>query len=127
MSYRLFNSIEYERYLWWKIVNSTEYFYSSRLIFQTSISDFRNTYAIEIYECIILPEADVRRHSVKKMFPKISQNSQVITCAGGVIPGTWIKKRLLHRCFPVFLWNTSKQLLPYWPLVYIFILGDFNQ
>ena len=52
-----------------------------------------------------------RRCSVKKVFLKISQNSQENTCArvsfliklqaSGLRPATLLKKRLRHRCFPV--------------------------
>ena len=123
MSYRLFNSIEFERYLWWKIVNLDRIFYSSRLIFQASISDFRNMYAIEIYECLIVLEPDIWRYVIKKVLLKTLQNSQENTCAGAFIPATLLKERLLHRCFLVnfakflkipFLQNTSKWLLLYY-------------
>ena len=59
-------------------------------------------------------EAVSRRCSVKKVFLKISQNSQKNTCArvsfliklqaiAGVLrrSATLLKKRLWHRCFPV--------------------------
>ena len=62
------------------------------------------------------------RCSMKKIFLKISQNSQENTCAR-VRPATLLKKRLWHRCFPVnfakvlrtsFLQNTSGSLfLPF--------------
>ena len=55
-----------------------------------------------------LSDAIVRRCSVKKVFVKISQNSQQNTCATVsflikllVSTCNFIKKRLLHRCFPV--------------------------
>ena len=54
----------------------------------------------------------------KKVFLRISQNSQENTCArvSGLRPATLLKKRLWHRCFPAnfvklsrtpFLQNTS--------------------
>ena len=43
-------------------------------------------------------EAVVRRCPVKKLFLRISQNSQENTCAR---VSFLIKKRLRHRCFPV--------------------------
>ena len=54
-------------------------------------------------------EAVVQRCSVKKVFLKISQNSQKNTCAKvsfliklrNLRPATLLKKRLWHRCFPV--------------------------
>ena len=53
-------------------------------------------------------EAVVRRCSVKKVFLKISQNSQENTCARVSFliklqapSATLLKKRLWHRCFPV--------------------------
>ena len=60
-------------------------------------------------------EAVVQRWSLKKVFLKISQNSQENTFAR-VSPATLLKKRLWRRCFPVnfveflrtlFLYNTS--------------------
>ena len=68
-----------------------------------------------------------QRCSLKKVFWKISQNSQKNTCAGVSLiklqafrPATLLKERLWHMCFPVnfakfwrksFLQNTSGQLL----------------
>ena len=63
-------------------------------------------------------ETVVQRCSVKKVFVKISQNSQENTCArvsylmklqavAGLRPATLLKKRLWHRCFPV---NFAKSL-----------------
>ena len=68
-----------------------------------------------------------RRYSVKKVFFKISQNSQENTCARvsffkkvACLRAATIKKRFWHRCFPVnfakclrtpFLQNISGQLL----------------
>ena len=65
--------------------------------------------------------------SVKKVFLEILQNSQQNSCVSlffnqvsGIRPGTLLKKRLWHRCFPVnfvkflripFLQNTSGRLL----------------
>ena len=47
-------------------------------------------------------EAVVGRCSVKKVFLKISQNSQENTCARKRLrPATLLKKRTWHRCFPV--------------------------
>ena len=56
-------------------------------------------------------EAVVQRCSIKKVFLKISQNSQENTCARvsfliksqtlGLRPATVLKKRLWYRCFPV--------------------------
>ena len=57
-----------------------------------------------------------RRNSLKKLFLKISQNSQENTCARA----SFLIKVFLHRCFPVnfanflrtpFLQNTSGRLL----------------
>ena len=48
----------------------------------------------------LLSEALTQRCSVKKMFSEISQNSQGNTCVR-LTPGTLLKKRLCHRCFPV--------------------------
>ena len=62
---------------------------------------------------IKIPGAISRSCSVKKMFLKMSQNSQENTFAGASF---LFKKRLWHRCFLVsftkflttpFLWNTS--------------------
>ena len=82
-------------------------------------------------------EAVSRRCSVKKVFLKISQNSQENTCArvsfliklhaiGGVLrrSATLLKKRLWHRCFPVNFPKFSRT--PFfikhlrWLLLYIF-------
>ena len=65
-----------------------------------------------------------RRCSIKKLFLKISQNSQENTCARVSflvkLESTLLKKRLWHWCFPVnfakffrtpFLRNTSALLL----------------
>ena len=56
-------------------------------------------------------EAVIQRCSVKKVLSEISENSQENTCARasflvklqawGLRPATLLKKRLLHRCFPV--------------------------
>ena len=63
-----------------------------------------------------LTEAATRGVLCKRVFLKISQNSQENTCARV----SFLKKRLWHRCFPVnfvkflrapFLQNTSEQLL----------------
>ena len=68
-----------------------------------------------------LAEAVIRRYSLKKVFFKISRNSQENTCArvsffnkvAGLRPATLLKKRLWHRCFPVnfakFLRNLFSQ------------------
>ena len=72
------------------------------------------------------PEAVVRRCSVKKVFLKISQNSQENTCArvffnkgAGLRPATLFKKGLWHRCFSVnfakFLKETRNSFKK-WPL-----------
>ena len=63
-------------------------------------------------------EAVVRTCSVKKVFLKISQNSQEKTCARvsffnkvtGLKLATSLKKRLWHKCFPV---NFAKFLTTY--------------
>ena len=62
-----------------------------------------------------IPEAVVRRCSVKKMFLKISQNFQENICARvsfliklrGLRAATLLKKKLWHKCFPM---NFAKYL-----------------
>ena len=57
----------------------------------------------------LISEAAVQKSSVRKVFLEISQNSQENTCArisflnkaAGLRPATLLKRRLLHRCFPV--------------------------
>ena len=70
-----------------------------------------------IFPLLILFRSSHRRCSIKKVFFKISQNSQENICAK---VSFILKKRLWHRCFPVnfakvlrtpFLQNTSGQLL----------------
>ena len=47
------------------------------------------------------PEAVARRCSVKKVFLKISQNSQPVSFLIKLRPATLLKKRLQHRCLLV--------------------------
>ena len=76
-------------------------------------------------------EAVTQKCSVKKVFLKISQNSQENTCArvlffnkvAGIRPATLFNKRIWHRCYPV---NFTKFLrTPFlteqlrWPLLSI--------
>ena len=70
-----------------------------------------------IFPLLILFRSSHRRCSIKKVFFKISQNSQENICAK---VSFILKRRLWHRCFPVnfakvlrtpFLQNTSGQLL----------------
>ena len=49
-------------------------------------------------------EAVEQRCSVKKVFQKISQNSQANSCtrvSAGLRPATLLKKRFWHRCLPL--------------------------
>ena len=62
-------------------------------------------------ECCGILEAVVRRHSFKKVFLKIFQNSQENTCAR-VPLCNFIKKRLRHRCFPVDFAKFTEDLWP---------------
>ena len=52
-----------------------------------------------------ISEAVARRCSVKKVFIKISQNSQERTCVRVSLPATLLKKRLWHRFSPVNFGN----------------------
>ena len=52
-------------------------------------------------ECLLEITAVSCRCSLKKMFLKISQNSQEDTCVRVTFLMTLSKKRLGHRCFPV--------------------------
>ena len=50
---------------------------------------------------ILIPEAVVRRCSVKKVFLEVLQNSLENTCARVSRPATLLENRLWHRSFPV--------------------------
>ena len=52
---------------------------------------------------ICLVRSSHHRHSIKKGFLEIIQNSRENTCTrvSGLRPATLLKKRLCHRCFPV--------------------------
>ena len=76
-----------------------------------------------------MADAIVQRCSVKKLFLKLSQNSQENTCARlqawGLRTATLLKKRLLHRCFPV---NFAKFLRTTFPTVHLrwLLLRNWN-
>ena len=76
-----------------------------------------------------MADAVVQRCSVKKLFLKLSQNSQENTCARlqawGLRTATLLKKRLLHRCFPV---NFAKFLRTTFPTVHLrwLLLRNWN-
>ena len=59
----------------------------------------QNVSLVLLLVIIVLPEADIWRCSVKKVFLEISQNSRKNPCV--IWPATLSKKRLSNRCFPV--------------------------
>ena len=81
------------------------------------------------YTNVPLPGVVLHRCSVKKLFLKISQNSQANTCTrvsslirlqgiAGLRPTTLLKKKIWHRCFPVNFVKFLKNIFFYWaPLV----------
>ena len=69
----------------------------------------RFDFAVESYFTYYHTKAVVWRCSVKKVLLEISQNTQENTCARVFLliklqapPATLLKKRLWHRCFPVY-------------------------
>ena len=72
--------------------------------------------SVNEFRFVEITEAVVQKCSVKKVFLKMSQNSQENIRVRVLRPPTLLKKRFWHRCFPVnfakflrtpFLQNTS--------------------
>ena len=63
--------------------------------------------------CELTSEAVAQRCSFRKVFLKISQNSQESTCAGGLRPATLLKKETLTQVFSCEFWKIFKNTFFY--------------
>ena len=121
-------------------MKSSFHVHRSNLLYKNNLKGlyFKNHPAKVKYGVImeISTEAVAQRCSVKKMFLKVSQNSQENICArdcflikSGLRPATLLKKSLWHRCFPAdfmkflrtpfFLKNTSGGRF----FIYLFVIN----
>ena len=110
LSMYVFSGLQLTRRKGWYCQNKNNNWVSFSIVFLHYIPKiwfclFQNNLPLQV---IILPGQVTRRYSVKKMFLKISQNSQENTCARVSLlmklqswPATSLKKRLWHRRFPV--------------------------
>ena len=110
LSMYLFSGLQLTRRKGWYCQNKKNNWVFFSIVFLHHIPKiwfphFQNNLHLQV---IILSGGVTRRCSVKKLFLKISQISQEITCARVSFlmklpswPATSLKKRLWHRCFPL--------------------------
>ena len=66
----------------------------------SSLTTFK-VLAVYLFSCYIWSRSHWRCSAYKKIFSKISQNSQESICVAGWRPAALLKKKLRRRCFPV--------------------------